>query len=110
MAKVPAKKTAKATAEAPAAKKPAAKKAVASVAPIEKASVSALAKLKELQLDSQLQADLEWCLGSYHHDHNPVGLYEAGDRALQLFKEAQIKKTKGITAKFIADLEKALAR
>lgn len=109
MAKVPAKKTTKAS-EAPAAKKTAGKKTVASVAPIEKASVSALAKLKELQLDSQLQADLEWCLGSYQHDHNPVGLYEAGNRALQLFKEAQIKKTKGITAKFIADLEKALAQ
>ena len=69
-------------------------------------SETILKKLKDLGIDSQLQADLEWCLGSYKADNNPVGLYEMAKRALVVFKDN--KSTKGVTAKLISDLEKAV--
>ena len=100
MAKTPAKKTTT-------AKKAPAKKSAVS---LEAVCTAALEKIKTLQLDAQLQADLEWCLGSYRHDGNPVGLVAAAQRAATLLKAEQARKTKGVTAKLIGDLEKALAK
>ena len=68
-----------------------------------------LQKLESLNLNQRLQSELQWCLGSYKHDKNPVGLLEKLSEALPLFKAEQAKKTKGITAKLIGDIEKALA-
>jgi hypothetical protein len=75
---------------------------------IEKVSAEALKKLQSLGIEQELQNDLEWCLGSYRADHNPVGLYAMTERALKVFKDEQAKKTKGVTAKLIGDLEKAI--
>ena len=75
---------------------------------IEKASEDALQKLQELGINDQLQRDLEWCLGSYRADQNPVGLYENARKALEVLRNEKDKKTKGVTAKFITDLEKAV--
>jgi hypothetical protein len=75
---------------------------------IEKLSKSILEKLKTLGLDEQLQADSEWCLGSYSYDKNPVGLIKAAHNALNLFKTELARKTKGVTAKLISDIEKAI--
>lgn len=75
---------------------------------IEKACDEALEKLRSLGIDQQLQNDIEWCLGSYRADQNPVGLYGVAERALRVFQEEKAKKTKGITAKMITDLEKAI--
>jgi hypothetical protein len=99
MAKVTIKK-----AEAPAKKKASAKTSLNIV----KVSESILDKLKNLNLESGLQSDIVWCLGSYRHDQNPVGLLEKAKQALTLFKAEQAKKTKGITAKFISDIESVL--
>jgi hypothetical protein len=110
MAKVPAKKTAtatKAVSEKPAAKKAPAKTKSATAMSIDAACIAAAEKLSALGLDAQLQAEIDWCLASYRNDGNPVGLYQMIERALPIFKEELGKKTKGITAKFIADLEKA---
>ncbi|MBS1491766.1 MAG: hypothetical protein JSS93_14680 [Bacteroidetes bacterium] len=71
-------------------------------------SETILNKLKDLNLEPGLQSDIVWCLGSYHHDHNPVGLYEKAEHALHLFKAEHAKKTKGITIKIITDIEKVL--
>ena len=96
-----------------AVKKPA-KKAVAASKPkaaspsIDKLCEDALQSLKTLSLDPQLQSDLEWCLGSYKADLNPAGLFEMAQRALNVFTGEKEKKTKGITAKMIGDLEKGL--
>src|SRR5882724_8997141 len=76
---------------------------------IVKVAESLLDKLKSANLDPQLQADITWCLGSYSHDQNPVGLYEVAAKALGLCKTEHSKKTKGFTAKLIGDIEKALA-
>ncbi len=75
---------------------------------IEKVSEDILAKLKTLDLEHQLQADIEWCLGSYRYDNNATGLLETASKALTVFKQAQAKKTKGVTATFIASIESVL--
>ena len=99
MAKATTKK-----AEAPVKKKAKAKTKVNIV----KVSESILDKLKTLNLEPSLQSDIVWCLGSYSHDQNPVGLLEKATQALVLFKAELAKKTTGVTAKFISDLESAL--
>jgi hypothetical protein len=102
MAKVAAKTSAKTP------KKTTAGKAPASGNNIEIASEQLLEKLKSLGIDQQLQNDLEWCLGSFRSDNNPVGLYEVAERALSVLRDEKAKKTKGVTAKMITDLEKVL--
>lgn len=102
MAKAPVKAS---TEKAPAKK--VASKAKTTIS-IEKVSTDVLAKLKALNLDTQLQADIEWCLGSYRNDQNPIGLIDMAHKAIAVFKEEQAKKTKGVTAKLISDLEKAV--
>ncbi|MBX2916459.1 MAG: hypothetical protein KF856_14410 [Cyclobacteriaceae bacterium] len=76
---------------------------------METASEAILEKLKALSIEPQLQADLEWCLGSYRYDGNPVGLADAITRAIGILKAEQAKKTKGVTASFITSLEKVLS-
>lgn len=75
---------------------------------IEKVSEEALDKLRSLNVEPELQNDIEWCLGSYRADGNPVGLYAAAERALSVLKSEKEKKTKGVTAKLITDLEKSI--
>lgn len=103
MAKTTAKTSTKAPVKRTAAKKPT---TVSESNPIVKSSETALKKLKDLGIESQLQADLEWCIGSYKADKNPIGLYEMVRRALVVFKDN--KNTKGVTAKLISDLEKVV--
>ncbi len=74
---------------------------------IEQASYEALAKLKALNIEPQLQAEIEWCIGSYNSDKNPIGLYEMVNRAIAVFQSELQKKTKGVTAKFVGDLRKS---
>ena len=93
----------------PVKKTPAKAKTPAPVASnIEIVAEEVLTKLKTLNLEPQLQANIEWCLGSYRHDKNPTGLYEMAERAFGIFKTEQAKKTKGITAKLVGEVEKAL--
>jgi hypothetical protein len=87
-------------------KKPTKAKAPVSIVKI---SESILDKLQALGLEPGLQSDIVWCIGSYKHDQNPVGLVEASNKAIAILKAELEKKTKGITAKFISDLEKSLA-
>ncbi len=75
---------------------------------IEKVSEDVLNKLRSLGIEQELQNDIEWCLGSFKADGNPVGLYEMAERAVIILKAEKDKKTKGVTAKLITDLEKAL--
>ena len=106
MAKAPAKPAA---AKAPAKKAPSKPKVKTVGVDIEKTTEDALAKLRALDIDYGLQADIEWCLGSYRADKNPIGLLDMINRVLAVFKAELQKKTKGVNAKLIADLEKALA-
>ncbi len=102
-----AKAIAKPATAKPAAKKPAAKRASAVKSPdLEKVSTGILEKLKSLGIEPTLQAEIEWCLGSYSFDKNPVGLIQAAQKALVVFEAALANKIKGVTAKFVSDLEK----
>jgi hypothetical protein len=93
---IPAKKTAAVKPKAPAAHQ------------IEKVNEDILKKLQDLNVEQALQADIEWCLGSYRNDNNPSGLYIMAERALQVFTFELNKDPKGVPAKLIKDIEKAL--
>jgi hypothetical protein len=103
MAKAAAKTSAKTE-----SRKPRAPRVAASNNNIEKVSEEALLKLQELGIEEQLQSDLQWCLGSYRADGNPVGLYGNAKKALTVLRSEKEKKTKGVTAKLINDLEKVV--
>lgn len=108
-----AKKPAKAAAEKKSpVKKAAVKKAVTPKAPaahqIEKVNEYILKKLQELGIEQALQADIEWCLGSYRNDNNPSGLYIMAERALQVFTFELSKNPKSVSAKLIKDIQNAL--
>ena len=106
MAKTTSKPTtSKAEPKAESKAKPKAKTAALS---LEEASEEALKKLQSLGIEPQLQSELQWCLGSYRFDRNPSGLYETAGRAVAVLNEEKTKKTKGVTAKFVSDLEKAV--
>lgn len=105
-----AKATEKTTAKKAPVKKAASSSKKATTSSIEKAATTALEKLKELGLDQQLQADLEWCLGSYKFDKNPAGLFEMVERSVKVFSAEKEKKTKGVTTKLINDLTKSLEK
>jgi len=88
--------------------KPRASRAKVSSNNIEQVNNKALEKLQELGIEEKLQQDLQWCLGSYRADHNPIGLYGTARQALSVFQAEKKKKTKGVTAKLITDLERII--
>lgn len=77
---------------------------------IEKACEAAFEKFQKIGLDkySDIQSKLEYVLGSYRYDGNPVGLYEIGDLALKALKKYKKEKPRQVSKKLIEDLEKAL--
>lgn len=105
MAKVVSKAPAKAVKKAPSPKQ---KLSVNPNQLIEEVCVASLAKLQELDLDYQLQSEINWCLGSFRNDGNPVGLYLMAERSLAIFKAELAAKRKGVTASLIKDIETAL--
>ncbi len=76
--------------------------------PIVKACEDSLKKLRALNIELGLQADIEWCLGSYRNDKNPIGLYEMIEKAIPVFKAEAAKNSKAIPAKLLTDLAKEL--
>ncbi len=112
MAKAPSKPTIKAetksTAKAPAKKDASKPKAKVASYDILNASEDVLSTLKKLNIEQQLQTDIEWCLGSYHADKNPIGLFDMVNRALPILKTELARKTKGVTAKLIGNLEQVV--
>ena len=72
----------------------------------------ALETLKKLNIPktAELQANLEWCIGSYDYDKNPAGLAEFGSLALRELKKIKDKDPKKVTKKLIDGLEGAIAK
>lgn len=56
----------------------------------------------------ELQSKLEFVIGSYDFDKNPVGLYEFGEKALKALEEIRAKNPKKVTKKVVTDLESVL--
>ena len=73
---------------------------------LEKSVVSALGKLSKLKVNDKVVSELEWCLGSYKADQNPVGLKEKSRQALQILKEQKEKNSRTVSKRLIEDLEK----
>lgn len=67
----------------------------------------ALKKVGDPQFED-LQAKLEFVIGSYDFDKNPVGLYEFGDKALKVLEEIRAKNPKKVTKKVVTELENSL--
>ncbi len=107
MAKAASKAPIKAVVK-PGKKKEALLKSIPSTDQIANICQATLEKLSQLDIEHQLQSEINWCLGSYRNDNNPVGLYHMAERSLPVFKAELAKKTKGVTAKLVADIEKVL--
>lgn len=78
---------------------------------MEKACISAKEKFEKIGLEkySDIQSKLEYVIGSYQYDGNPVGLYEVGEQALAALKEYKEEKPRQVSKKLIDDMTKALA-
>jgi len=88
--------------------KPKVSKTVAKQHAIDEACNLALGLLREMDMEHALQADIQWCIGSYQADGNPVGLYQMLERALIVFEREKEAGNKKITAKITQALSKAL--
>ena len=77
---------------------------------IEKACEAALEKFQKIGLEkyADIQSKLEYVLGSFRYDSNPVGLYEIGTLALKELKKYQKEKPRLVSKKLIDGLENAL--
>jgi len=82
--------------------------AVSSEKQVLKVCELALEKLNSLDIEHQLQAEMNWCIGSFKADGNPSGLYQMVERAALVFRDELAKKTKGINIQFIGVLESVL--
>ncbi|MFO7656243.1 MAG: hypothetical protein R6W78_04185 [Bacteroidales bacterium] len=72
-----------------------------------KAALETFKKVGNSEHD-EIKSKLEFVIGSYEFDKNPVGLVEFGQKALVLLSDAKKKNPKKIAKKVIADLETAL--
>jgi hypothetical protein len=76
---------------------------------IEKVCIEAKEKLEKLGVEQKVQEELQWVLGSYNYDNNPVGLYEIGSKALEVLKDVKKGAPKKVSQKLIDTLEAAIA-
>lgn len=76
---------------------------------IEKACLEAKEKLEKLGVEPKIQEELQWVIGSYNYDNNPVGLYEIGGKALTALKTVKEGAPKKVSKKLIDTLEAAIS-
>lgn len=71
---------------------------------------SALNTIKKLSDPgfSEIESKLEFCIGSYDFDKNPVGLYEYGHKALSALKAYKQNNPRKVSVKIVTELEKNL--
>ena len=72
-----------------------------------KAALLAFQKLGNSEYDD-IRSKLEFVIGSYEFDKNPVGLYEFGEKALKALNDVKKKNPRKISKKVITDLETSL--
>ncbi len=70
-------------------------------------AVGVFTKLK-VEDYNDIQSKLEYCIGSYNHDKNPIGLYEYGAVALSELKSFKAANPRKVNKKIIENLEKYL--
>jgi len=59
---------------------------------------------------ANVQSKLEYVVGSFDYDKNPVGLFEIGAVALKDLKEIKKKSPRKVAKKLMDDLEKYLEK
>lgn len=64
-------------------------------------------KIDDRQYD-EIQSKLEYVIGSYEYDKNPVGLHEIGTMALQKLKDYKEKNPRKVSKKNVENFEKCL--
>jgi len=66
--------------------------------------------LEKLNLDEYtgLKSTLDYCIGSFDYDNNPVGLVEYGEVALKELTAFKEKNPRKVNKKILADLQKGL--
>jgi hypothetical protein len=57
---------------------------------------------------TELKSKLEYCIGSFDYDNNPVGLIEYGEIALKELKAFKEKNPRKVNRKILTNLEKVL--
>jgi len=72
------------------------------------AATQVFAKLN-IEEYAELQSKLEYCIGSYDYDKNPVGLYEFGRVAFDQLTAYKAQNPRKVNKKIITSLEKSLA-
>lgn len=77
---------------------------------LKKSCQDAVVAMQKLNTEetTEVQSKLEWCIGSYDFDKNPVGLHEMGLKSLDLLKEIKQKQPRKVTKKVIDGLEKSI--
>jgi len=73
---------------------------------LEKTVEATVEKLQKLKIEDQLVSELQWCLGSFRFDSNPIGLIEKSYAALGALKEVKKQNSRAVSKKLIEDLEK----
>ena len=63
---------------------------------------------KQKQDYSEIESKLEWVIGSYEYDLNPVGLHEFAVKSLEIMKEVKKEKPRAFTKKLIEQSEKVI--
>ncbi len=71
-------------------------------------ATKALTKLRQNEFN-ELQANLEYCIGSYDFDKNPSGLYEYGELAIKELKKFKEQNPRKLNKKIIANMQKYLS-
>jgi len=77
---------------------------------LEKACKDALAQFEKIGDEKyyDIRSKLEFVLGSYGFDSNPVGLYEYAKKSSDLLKKYKAKYTRKVSKKLIESIDKAV--
>jgi hypothetical protein len=70
-------------------------------------AVQAFKKINEPEFEDII-SKLDFCIGSYNFDRNPVGLVEYGHVALELLKEVKKKNPRKVTQALLKKLDDSL--
>jgi hypothetical protein len=62
------------------------------------------------QTHHEIQSKLDFVVGSYDFDKNPVGLYEIGQEALDILKAIKAKSPRKVNKQLISNLEESLKK
>ncbi|WP_373399664.1 hypothetical protein V8V91_08400 [Algoriphagus halophilus] len=76
---------------------------------LEKTIPEVVQKLEKLKIGDSLAAELTWCWGSFMYDHNPEGVIEKSQKAIELLKEARETNSRAVSKKLLEDFEKSLS-